>query len=467
MTGAWVDVASIRAAHPLPEVVTAAGVELRQRGHGFMGCCPFHDDTTASLSVGGVPDRFHCFGCGACGDVIDFVQRLHALTFREAVAHLQGRAPYPGRVLPAHPPPPVPTRRVGPSPRRAYEVNALAWAHYTRPVAHAAAASYLRARRGTDVSALEEQLGHPVVGHTGHGWTTLSDHLRAAGVCDDELVALDLARPSSRGTLIDTLRDRLVVPVTNREGQIAGLIGRDTSADPRAPKYRNPTRTLTYDKATTCYQAARTHHPQASVVLVEGPLDALAVAATSASAGRLDEFTALATGGVAPTAAHAARAAHLTRGPLVVAMDADPAGRSGTTRWVDHLALQAGIPVLVADLPAGRDPADWLAEHGTAGLWLLDPARAGLPHGPRQAGPEIVRAALSRTPRDPARDVTAALQPLLAALPADQGDDLAAGAVAEMTRQGWNPDHVFTHALAAVRHHATRAPAYAAGPTLT
>src|SRR5664279_2729186 len=50
-------------------VVAASGVELAQRGQGFMGCCPFHDDSTASLSVGGVADRFHCFGCGAGGDL--------------------------------------------------------------------------------------------------------------------------------------------------------------------------------------------------------------------------------------------------------------------------------------------------------------------------------------------------------------------------------------------------------------
>ena len=467
MTGAWVDVVAIRAAHPLAEVVSAARVELRRRGHGLMGCCPFHDDTTASLSVDGVPDRFHCFGCGASGDVIDFVRRLHGLTFPEAVAHLEGRMPHPHLAMPAHRSPRPSPKPAWPAPGRAYEVNALAWAHYTRPVGHATAVSHLRRRRGIDVTALEEQLGGPVVGHTGHGWTTLTDHLRGVGVTDDELVALDLAQPSRRDTLIDTLRDRLVLPVTTGDGRIAGLVGRDTSGDPRAPKYRNPTRTVTYDKATTCYQPAPTRHPQATVVLVEGPLDALAVAATTATAGRLDHFAALATGGVAVTAAHAARAAHLTQGRLVVAMDGDPAGRDGATRWADYLAVHAGMPVLVADLPTGQDPAAWLAQHGPAGLALLDPARADTAGGPRQAGPEIVRGVLARNRRDPARDVTAALQPLLAVLPAHQADDLAAGAVAEMTRQGWNPDHAFTHVLAAARRQAGRAPAYTAGPALT
>jgi DNA primase len=67
------DVSAVRRDHPIEGVIAASGVELTQRGQGFMGCCPFHDDSTASLSVGGVPDRFHCFGCGAGGDVIEYV----------------------------------------------------------------------------------------------------------------------------------------------------------------------------------------------------------------------------------------------------------------------------------------------------------------------------------------------------------------------------------------------------------
>ncbi|WP_195908148.1 CHC2 zinc finger domain-containing protein [Nostocoides sp. HKS02] len=466
MTGPRVDVLGLRAAHPLTDVVAAAGVELQARGRGWMGCCPFHEDTTASLSVDGVPDRFHCFGCGASGDVIDFVQRLHGLTFTEAVAHLEARTPHPRPATPSHH-----QLRPGPSPSwpprdRAYEVNALAWAHYTRPVAHATAVSHLSRRRGIDVTALEEQLGAPVVGHTGHGWTTLTDHLRAAGVTDQELLALDLAQSTRRGTLIDTLRDRLVIAATTPDCRIAGLLGRDTSGDPRAPKYRNPTRTVTYDKAITCYQPAPTRHPRATVVLVEGPFDALAVAATAATAGRLSEFTALATGGVVVTPSHAARAAHLTGGALVVAMDGDRPGQDGATRWVDLLAVQAGRPVLVTDLPHGRDPADWLAQHGPAGLALLDPARPGASGGPRQPGPEIVRAILSTRRRDPAVEVSKALGPLLAALPAQHAEQLAAGAVTEMTRRGWNPDDAFTRSLTSAWRTAARTLPYPASRSL-
>ena len=380
-----VDIAAVRAAHPLTDVVAGAGVELRRTGHGFMGCCPFHDDSTASLSVDGVPDRFHCFGCGVSGDVIDFVQRLYRLPFPEAVAHLEGRMPLarPERSFPGGASAGTPARAQGPTLERAHAVNALAWAYYTRPVAHAAAISHLRRRRGLDVSALQQQLGQPVAGHTGHRWTALTDHLRAAGVGDADLLALDLAQPTRRGTLIDTLRDRLVVPVTTPDGHVAGFIGRDTSGERAAPKYRNPTRTVTYDKATTCYQPAPARHDHTAVIVVEGPLDALAVASAAAATGRLDAYTPVTTGGTSVTPAHARHVASLTCGPVVIAMDGDTAGRDGTRRWVAALHPLLNRTPLLAPLPPGRDPADWIAQHGTAGLALLDPDRLTIParHG--------------------------------------------------------------------------------------
>lgn len=74
--------------------MTASGVELRPTGKSLMGCCPLHGDHTASLSVGGLPDRFHRFGCGASGDVIEYVARLRNLTSRDAVAYLELETPH-------------------------------------------------------------------------------------------------------------------------------------------------------------------------------------------------------------------------------------------------------------------------------------------------------------------------------------------------------------------------------------
>ena len=71
----YVDLAALKHRHPLAEVVTAAGVQLRGQGRVRQGLCPFHDETAGSFTVYGDTARFHCFGCGASGDVLDFVQR--------------------------------------------------------------------------------------------------------------------------------------------------------------------------------------------------------------------------------------------------------------------------------------------------------------------------------------------------------------------------------------------------------
>ncbi|KGN37316.1 CHC2 zinc finger domain-containing protein [Knoellia subterranea] len=144
-TAGTIDVAAVRARHRIEDVVAASGVELRRTGISLMGCCPLHEDHTASLSVGGIPDRFHCFGCGASGDVIEFVARLRNLTFRDAVAYLDndhdlGMPSAHRRRVPHLPQPPS----IDVAPERAWEINEFAWQRWTRPVNHEFALSWPR-----------------------------------------------------------------------------------------------------------------------------------------------------------------------------------------------------------------------------------------------------------------------------------------------------------------------------------
>ena len=265
-----VDVAAIRRDYPIEDVVAAAGIELRPAGHGFVGRCPFHDDTTPSMSVAGVPDRFTCFGCGAHGDVIDFVQRLHGLTFIDAVHTLTADNPVPtpsGSTAPRQ-------ERLRPSSFRQRRGH---WCHRRAGVRHqrarlaapiragprrvspsttcctTAGSTYARCtrsctRNGTLNCRATIQVSR-LVGYAGHGWTTLVDALRRDGVTAHELTVMDLGQRTRDDRLIDTLRDRIIVPVLDADHRIRGFIGRDISGNPRAPKYRNPTHTPTFDKS--------------------------------------------------------------------------------------------------------------------------------------------------------------------------------------------------------------------------
>ncbi len=97
MVTASVDITALKARHPLGDTVEAAGVRLKGRGRVRQGICPFHDEIEGSFTVYADSERFYCFGCGAGGDVLDFIQRTENLTLTEAIARLDGSpGPAPG-----------------------------------------------------------------------------------------------------------------------------------------------------------------------------------------------------------------------------------------------------------------------------------------------------------------------------------------------------------------------------------
>jgi DNA primase len=457
------DVTAIRRTHPIETVVASSGVELSRRGHSFMGCCPFHDDSTASLSVGGVPDRFHCFGCDAGGDVIEYVTRFTGLSFVDAARALESGTVFggvqPASMGQAHRParPAVLTTTA----ERAHAINHLAWEFFTTPANISLAESYLLQARGIDVGALcAAGGGEPFVGYTSADWRALTRHLLRRGVSDNELLELDLAHRSRSGDLIDTYRGRLIVPVLRADGRVDGFIGRDATGDPRAPKYRSPTRTPTFDKSTALYRP--THHGldrNANVVIVEGALDTLAIAATAALAGELSMFAPATTSGVTVSALQAQAVLALHPKPPVIALDGDRAGREGTDRWLRALCIERGRPALVSRLPDGVDPAEWLQHQGVSGLPAFD--RRGCLGAPKEAprpqlpGRDLVRICFEE-PGEPVRRIVEVLTQLDLQLQGGAARELIDQAEFEMTVRGWNPRGEFARSARDAIGHARR-----------
>jgi hypothetical protein len=147
---------------------------------------------------------------------------------------------------------------------RGYEINQMAWEHFATPVGAEFAQSYLAGRRGIDLVALRPSSGGaPIVGYAATGWTSLVSRLNDQGVSDqgvsdDELLVTDLAQFTRMGRLVDAYRGRIIIPVTNRAGQVSGFVGRDVTGDNRAPKYRNPTRTATFNRSTILHRRPTT-----------------------------------------------------------------------------------------------------------------------------------------------------------------------------------------------------------------
>lgn len=128
------DLAAIRARHPLPDVV-AASIKLQRAGREWKACCPFHPDRSPSFTIFDGGQRFHCFGCGADGDVLDFVRKLHCVDLREAAAMLDG-GHLPVVFQPALPP----------RPDRDTTVDAQVIWRAAGPIAGTPAETYLRNR---------------------------------------------------------------------------------------------------------------------------------------------------------------------------------------------------------------------------------------------------------------------------------------------------------------------------------
>jgi DNA primase len=200
-------------------------------------------------------------------------------------------------------------------------------------------------------------------------WDALTSYLRALRFPDPLIEAAGLARRSQRGTLIDTFRDRAMLPVRSADGTVAAFIGRaPEDAGPGVPKYVNSPRTCLYHKGETLFglwEARQAIATGARPVMVEGPFDAIAV--TTTCAGR---HAGVAPCGTALTAEQVRTLSHvadLSGTGALVAFDSDAAGRRAAI-CAYHLLIPYTHEVSVMVLPADQDPAQVLAERGPDAL---------------------------------------------------------------------------------------------------
>jgi len=255
---------------------------------------------------------------------------------------------------------------------RLIAANVAAMAYFCEQYPGSWAPSYLAHRLGT--SDLNTTV--PRVGYAPAGWTTLTEHLRGAGFTDDDILGAGLGTRASTGRIVDRFRDRLVLPIraAGEDGpRVVGFVGRrnpaeDTTTDVRNPKYLNTAQTVLYTKGEHLFglaEGAAALEQGGVAVLVEGPIDALAV--DVASGGKMAGVAPL---GTAMTDTHAAalRAALGTGSDrVVVATDADPAGHQAAARAYTLLCAHRLDPRAAA-LPDGLDPAATAQQHGPGAL---------------------------------------------------------------------------------------------------
>ena len=342
----------LRSRLPLSDVV-ARRVRLTRRGREFTGLCPFHNEKTPSFTLNDDKAFYHCFGCGAHGDVIGFVMQTEGLSFPEAVEKLAAAA---GLEMPRT----TPEERQREK-RRAGAMDALemACAWFERQLAGrdgSDARDYLAGR-----GLAEETVRAFRLGYAPDQRGALRSALNAQGVNDDLLVEAGLAkRPEEGGELRDYFFGRIVFPITDRRGRVIAFGGRAMSPEAKA-KYLNSPDTSVFHKGRVLYNLARARqaaHDSGEVVVCEGYMDVIALAQAGFPA-------AVAPLGTAVTEDQIAELWRMCAEPTLC-LDGDAAGQRAGFRAAERALplLRPGKSLRFAVLPPGEDPDSLVRSQG-------------------------------------------------------------------------------------------------------
>lgn len=331
--------------------------KLVRKGREFVALCPFHSDSKPSLNIVDDKGFYHCFACGAHGDVIKFVMESEGLSFMEAVEQLAGTA---GMEVPKETPE---DREKAERRRSLQEVVDLACRWYERQL-HTAAGDagrrYLAERGLKDETVARFRLG----------WApddrkALQRAMNAEGVEVDALVEAGLVKRYDDGEAGDYMRGRVLFPITDRRGKVIAFGGRVLGDG--QPKYLNSPDTPLFHKGRVLYglaQAREAAHKSGTLVVAEGYMDVIALA----QAG----FPAVAPLGTALTEDQIAELWKLVPEPIVC-FDGDTAGQRAASRACDRALpmLPPGHSLRFVVLPEGEDPDSLTRRDGPAGFRKL------------------------------------------------------------------------------------------------
>ena len=344
----------IRSRSDIVEVISSYNVQLKRSGARFKGCCPFHKEKTPSFHVDPAKQIYHCFGCGAGGDVFNFVQQSEGADFPTAMQILARRAGIeydPAAVRGGTP-------GAGQRKERLLKIHQSIAQHYHELLLglppDAPARAYVN-RRQLEGAPMKDFL----IGYAPESFDHARNFLKAQGYTDEELLESGiLTKKEDSNHVYDRFRDRVMFPIRDAIGRVVGFSGRVLRADAPGGKYVNSPETPIFKMSQLLFALDRARPAivdEKLVVLCEGQIDVIRCHA----AGVLN---AVAAQGTAITADHA-RVLRRLADEIVLVLDADTAGETAAIRAAD-VFHEAGFAIRVASLPEGEDPDSYILKEG-------------------------------------------------------------------------------------------------------
>lgn len=329
--------------------VISSYVSLKRRGRNLVGLCPFHAEKTPSFNVYPQSSSFYCFGCGAGGDIITFVEKMENLDYIESVKFLAQKA---GLSMPENS---KKDEQLSSIKTRIFETNRAAARFFHEN---------LYSSKGRDALnyLYKRGLSDKTIKHFGLGYAPASrydliGHLKEKGFRYEEMVNANLAYARNQTSVSARFFDRVMFPIIDLRGNVIAFGGRIMSD--QKPKYLNTSDTLAFKKSLNLFALNfAKNESDGLLILVEGYMDVIALH----QAGFRNTIATL---GTALTSEQAKIISRYAK-EAVICYDSDEAGQKAASRAID-LLRPTGVLIKVVSIPNGKDPDEFIRAHGKDG----------------------------------------------------------------------------------------------------
>ena len=324
-------------------------VVLKRSGRNYFGLCPFHKEKSPSFSVSPDKQIFHCFGCGAGGNVFHFISKIENVNFVESMQLLADRA---GITLPTLDNSEDSKKQYLKS--KVYEINEIAAQFYHenlyKPTSKPAQ-DYVKKRRLDNKTLKAFQIGYA------GRYNELYHELVKKGYKEEEILASSMVLKNDDGKFVDRFRKRFMIPIRDVREKVIAFGGR--VLDDSKPKYINSPENIVYSKGRNLFGLnVAKRNPMDKIVIVEGYMDAISLYQRGIT-------NVVASLGTALTEAQG-RLLRRYANKIIISYDSDAAGQAATMRGLEILQnLGYDVRILQLDDPNVKDPDEYVLKNGS------------------------------------------------------------------------------------------------------